>query len=407
MSQNVSPLLIDWRHDVPTGEGEGFIHSGDGLYFHFRRGTLLLHSHVNPRHSGLAVCPSRSGYNLWNQLNGVVDLKGRVVTIHKEWASDKNGRDVLRQRSIADRRSLQGALRRLSAYGVEGSFRLKGLPAEFPKTVDGFLSLTDPTDEILAGRPVALYHGTSALRANEILRFGLLPGQTPDTYTDLIPGYSERNVYLANTRKGAEFYGKRQAMKDRDDAFVILEVRVMDAARLLADDRFAVNGTNDPDGRKLAKSGRESGEFAYRGRISPLDIRIADTRRYTGPHACWVVGDRVHVDGRTRRLLEQSLESREPLKPSIGATVVKVNHLAPDVARTDIVIVLDDGCEFSVRNRSMGERLDKARIPAPPATLSAAPPATAPATCTPVAVGEAIPEIPEVEAEDMEPCLAP
>ena len=126
--------------------------------------------------------------------------------------------------------------------------------------------------------------------AKIIQRKGLRPGQTTGTYNDLKPGYSEKNVYLVTTPKGAEFYAKRQAKKEDDARYAILQVTVPDPSRLLADDRYVLPGEwqdkvwmpHPPerlrkiaaDKKRLAWSGRENGEFAYPGIILPKHITL-------------------------------------------------------------------------------------------------------------------------------------
>jgi hypothetical protein len=194
----------------------------------------------------------------------------------------------LRQRNLVDVKEAQKAFRELFAYGVTPDFKVKGFPPEVPKTVKGILALNDPTDQVMARQSITMYHGTSMKRWQIIQRQGLRPGNASDIYNDLVPGYSEFNIYVCTTAKNAEFYGKRQAKKDRDDAYVILQLQIPDPVKLRPDDRFS-HGQTKP----MSRSGRELGEFAYKGSILPQQIKLYKEVKYPGDHASFVKGDRV------------------------------------------------------------------------------------------------------------------
>jgi len=148
--------------------------------------------------------------------------------------------------------------------------------------------MKDPTDQVMSRQSTVMYHGTSKKRWQIIQRQGLRPGNTSDLYNDLIPGYSEFNIYVCTTAKNADFYGKRQAKKDRDDAYVILQVQIPDPVKLRPDDRFSHGQTNP-----MIRSGRELGEFAYKGSILPQQIKLFKEVKYPGDHAPFIKGDRV------------------------------------------------------------------------------------------------------------------
>jgi len=278
--------VIDARHEEsdekPFGSGKyHYIKPSDGFFFHYYDGVLVLHSEENEQYSakvaGVSV-PSE----VWNQLNGLVQLNNKTVTIGKAYFGTS-----LKMRSIPDIKTLQKVLRDLKRFGVTKEFLIKGAPKNIPKTVGDVLLANDPTDKILAQQPITMFHGTSLERWKIIERAGLRPGNTGDTYNDLVSGYSEHNIYLATTEKSAEFYGKRQAKKDDDFHYVILQVDVPDPAKLLSDDRFVKRfssrnedlppeeirkSASDPS--RLSQSGRELGEFAYRGIILPKHIKL-------------------------------------------------------------------------------------------------------------------------------------
>lgn len=293
-----------------------YINPSSGFFWHWNQGRLILHSERNDEYSwkmvqllranqsGETVRPvekwlrSPAGkikkpFDLWNMLNGKVDLDTGVITIHKEHAS---GSGSERQRAINDLKELQDLLRFLMRYGVGTNFKVKGVPSHVDKTVDRILAQSDPTSKILSGGAPIMYHGTSQKRWEEIQKHGLRPGKTGKVYIDLVPGYSEYNVYLTTNPKTADFYAKRQAKKDGDNQGVILQVTVPDPARLLSDDYFLPRGSWSDDEQRLippepgatrrragekwpvGRSGRDLGSFAYHGRIPPSYIKAIGVR---------------------------------------------------------------------------------------------------------------------------------
>lgn len=325
-----NPLkILDLRYVEPSDPSlvlkhwgshpKDYINPDDGFFFHWHEGRLILHSERNDvyswkmsellrsHESGAIVRPverwlrtaagkKRQPFELWNMLNGRVDLVSGVVTIHKEHPF---GGGAERQRAMTNIKELQDLLRVLLRYGVTPDFKIKGVPAHVAATVGKVLAQEDPTSKILSGSAPVMYHGTSMSRWQEIQHMGLIPGKTGEAYIDLIPGYSEHNVYLGTNPKIAEFYAKRQAKKDGDDQGVILQVKIPDPARLLGDDSYLPRGTwNDEERRvippdpeelrrasagklPLSKGGRESGSFAYRGRIPPSNIKSVRTLKVT------------------------------------------------------------------------------------------------------------------------------
>jgi hypothetical protein len=241
--------LIDLRHrDVSSKipKPSPYIAPSDGFYWLYYQGKLVVHSHENEFDSELAVellsGKKRQTTGLWNQLGGLVDLTSHTVTISKE--SVGNG---YRQRVISNVKGLQGALRDLRRFGVTDDFKIKGTAPNIGKTVGAVLRQDDPTDQVLTRNIKIMYHGTSVSRWLIIQKKGLQPGNTPGQYPDLRPGYSDHNIYLATTIKAAQFYGKRQAKKDHEYEYVVLEVSIPDLGKLMADDRYiyAWKGTGD------------------------------------------------------------------------------------------------------------------------------------------------------------------
>lgn len=88
----------------------------------------------------------------------------------------------------------------------------------------------------LTGRgKLTMFHGTSKARWRIIERKGLRPGVGGDVYADLVPGWSENNVYLTFNHANAENYATRQAIKDGSEA-VVLRVEVPDVSNFVADE---------------------------------------------------------------------------------------------------------------------------------------------------------------------------
>lgn len=276
--------VLDARHlesDLKHFGGKyHYIDPSVGFFFNYDAGVLGLYSEENMFHSekvgksrGIDFKKSHGiDFNfLWNKLGGLVKLDSKTVTISKEsYANAK-----WRQRDIPDLKSFQKALKELKRYGVTDDFIVKGIPKQ--KRVGDILSSPDPTDAVFRGEPITMFHGTSLKRWEIIQRQGLRPGNTGEIYQDLHPGYSENNIYLAVTEKGAIFYGKRQAIKDNDVGFVVLSVSVPDPAKILADDRFHHMGADSA--KALANSGRTLGEFAYCGNILPKHIKLRSSTK--------------------------------------------------------------------------------------------------------------------------------
>lgn len=252
--------------DISMHKPDRMIAPAEGFFFQYGSdGKFVLHSAESANHSRAITLGSWEAGDAddfripWNELDGWVEFSTKTVTIAKE-----SVRDSYRQRVIANIKVFQKLLRELLRHGVTPDYKVKGI-ANMPKTVGEVLEMRDPTDAMFAKEQLGMFHGTSMARWREIEASGrgLMPGQTRDEYVDLIDGYSEHNVYLATNPKGAEFYGKRQAKKEGDDAYVVLRVSVPDAAKIVSDDQWARHETN----RGLRLSGRELGEFGYKGRI--------------------------------------------------------------------------------------------------------------------------------------------
>jgi len=179
----------------------------------------------------------------------------------------------MRQRVIADIAEFKQALGSLKSFGVTDEFIIKGAPPDIPKTVGQALQMQDYVQKTFQDKNLVMWHGTSEARLEFISRKGLRPGHTGEAYVDLIPGYSEHNVYLATTSKAAQFYAKRQAKKDESTP-VVLKINVPNPNKLIADDRFARYGGEIAGNRgdRIKASVKAMGELAYKGWIPPKFI---------------------------------------------------------------------------------------------------------------------------------------
>ena len=298
----------DFRHDDISDQFKywgtktvGYIDPTDGFNFIYDKGELLLFSTNNEVYSsvvaknlwkkkqelekaGKSTFPlvhgasknKESDSDLWNQLGGTVLFKDKTITFSKE---DVDGKS--RQRVVNDVKDFQSALKNILSYGVTSDFKIKGLPSPYNgMTVGDALQLQNPMDEILKPAGQIMFHGTSLKRWEESIQSqGLRPGNTGETYVDLIPGYSEHNIYLASNAKTAEFYGKRQAKKDDDEYYVVLEITVPDASKFLPDDHFAHNLKKEYSFRQSKQSLKSLGSIAYKGIIRPKFIKLHSKKK--------------------------------------------------------------------------------------------------------------------------------
>lgn len=132
-------------------------------------------------------------------------------------------------------------------------FTLVGDPGK-PKTVRQFLSKAAPSTQVASAstEPLVFYHGTSTRLWKAIQTKGLRPGLVAEVYGDLVPGYSEHNVYLTVMRSDAHNYASRAAVADKTEGAVI-EVIVPDPAKLVPDEDQMGPLANLPAGRDLMK----------------------------------------------------------------------------------------------------------------------------------------------------------
>ena len=293
--------IHDYRHEdmsaeiKPWGGGEKYIDPRDGFYWLFREGKLVLHSTENEYYSFIVsmlqsaseeekeiakrsrlefgkIPRVKDAHNkissMWNQLGGLVNFQDMTLTISKE-----SSRDTMRQRPIANITEFKQALGSLKKFGLTDDFIIKGAPPDIPKTVGQAVQMRDYVQKTFQDKNLVMWHGTSEARWEIIQNKGLHPGNTGEVYVDLVPGYSEHNIYLATTPKAAQFYARRQAKKDNSKG-IVLQIQVPNPDKIIADDRFARHGGEIAGDKssQIKSSIKELGEVGYRGWIPPKFI---------------------------------------------------------------------------------------------------------------------------------------
>ena len=119
---------------------------------------------------------------------------------------------------------------------VTEDFQIVGSEKYRNMSIGDVLGRPDEVAGALTGKtPIVMFHGTSGTLWKKIQKQGLRPGATGESYGDLIPGYSNENVYLALSHAEAENYATRQAINNRSTA-VVLRVTVPDYTRLRPDE---------------------------------------------------------------------------------------------------------------------------------------------------------------------------
>ena len=244
--------------------------------------------------------------------------------------------------------TLQKTLKAVMVYDsrVTGDFKIIGNPTHRGQTVDDLLGKKRTGDIATNGGqhiPITLYHGTSAKRADMILKQGLMPGKVPEVYGDLIPGYSEHNLYLSTSVSEAENYASRAAIDDRSRA-VVLKVTVRDLDKLILDeDSMNWMVTVDPEGndveihfkhsfwkewphapkimakwmKGIAKILNQRGNIAYKGRIPAHDISVDSTYKPASMkrEPTWGEFNDAQVKTMSTYSTELGLDGKPPKKP--------------------------------------------------------------------------------------------
>lgn len=121
--------------------------------------------------------------------------------------------------------SLKKLLKDVNKVHPIHDYTITGHPEHEGKKVSDLMSEPTAHEAFHQRKPITLYHGTSTARAREIVTGGLHPGKRETTYSDLVPGYSNKNTYLARDPGEASNYATRQAIEDGSHP-VILKVQI-------------------------------------------------------------------------------------------------------------------------------------------------------------------------------------
>lgn len=117
-------------------------------------------------------------------------------------------------------KALHSEIPDLHDYDMTGDARFEG------KKVHEVIAEKTPNEKWAGGRePITMYHGTSSDKAAAIQSAGLHPNSRGHSYVDLVPGYSEHNVYLTTKPSTAANYATREAVNDGSKA-TILKVQI-------------------------------------------------------------------------------------------------------------------------------------------------------------------------------------
>jgi hypothetical protein len=135
------------------------------------------------------------------------------------------------------------ALKKLLSYlssvdpRVKGDFRVVSPDDKFKGQSLSQVAKSPRAADVVMGTTgtITAYHGTSTKRWPEIEKKGLNPGKFEEYYSDLVRGYSEKNIYLTLDPHTAENYATRAAVWDDANA-LILQVEIPDPSRIVADE---------------------------------------------------------------------------------------------------------------------------------------------------------------------------
>lgn len=262
--------------------------------------------------------------NLDADLSLVVNTKDKLIDLDGSWAQSMSRRPggITRGQSNSyviphadttydNVQAFQKILKLIMGNDsrVDGSYRIINNPKYEDMTIDNVFGTRTESSIVKGGafEPMEFYHGTSMKRYDVIKTRGLVPGKAPESYIDLIDGYSDQNVYLTRSVAVAENYATRSAVDDRSKA-VVLKVIVKDPTKFVVDeDSVSWLTVDNPDGKKedihfrdkawrtwdnagrifaqfqsrLAKGLARQQSIAYKGSIKPSDISVLHSYKPT------------------------------------------------------------------------------------------------------------------------------
>lgn len=195
-----------------------------------------------------------------NSKNGfIVDHKKRVIDLSMAWlkyltrrpggkpgGAKSNTTYVIPSGDVAFDEKDQGALVKLLKYimqidpRVTGDYVIVNSEKYYNKTVAQVLGNRGDKTEIQKALDPATselwaYHGTSDTFLKSIQRKGLVPGQARELYVDLIPGYSDKLVYMTFSPATAENYATRAAVWYGGKP-TVLKIKITDTTKIMPDE---------------------------------------------------------------------------------------------------------------------------------------------------------------------------
>jgi hypothetical protein len=195
-----------------------------------------------------------------NPTNGfTVDHKKHVIDLSTAWleyltrrpggkpgGAKSNTTYVIPSGDVAFEEKDQGALLKLLRYimqidpRVTGDYAIVNSEKYYNKTVAQVLgNKGDKTEVQKALDPSTAelwaYHGTSDTFLKSIQRRGLVPGQARELYVDLIPGYSDKLIYMTFSPSEAENYATRAAVWYGGKP-TVLKVKITDTTKIMPDE---------------------------------------------------------------------------------------------------------------------------------------------------------------------------
>jgi GNAT superfamily N-acetyltransferase len=204
-----------------------------------------------------ALSYGHKDYTSWED-TVLVDTEEGVVSLDASWTRSMNRRPgakpgkgsnssyVIPSGDVAfgtNKTGLRKILKYLLAADprVTSDFKIVGDEGFFGMTLGEVLGGPQHSNVSVGNSPkgvvpeLVAYHGTSMKWWKEVQSKGLRPGERDQTYVDLIPGYSSRNVYLTFDVSDAENYATRESIWSGGRPLV-LKVVVPDPSKIVADE---------------------------------------------------------------------------------------------------------------------------------------------------------------------------
>jgi Poly(ADP-ribose) polymerase catalytic domain. len=172
------------------------------------------HFQVDPEKKEIDLAPRSTSHH--RRANQKIGTRGHGSNFKK--STPILGSDATEMSHLTLRKTLHDLHTRhhdLTGYTIKGDDRFEGMKYhEFAKTKTNQEKIRDK-------EPITMYHGTSTSKAKDIVKNGLKAGQRGESYSDLINGYSHKNVYLSDRPSEASNYATRQAIDDKSNPAIL------------------------------------------------------------------------------------------------------------------------------------------------------------------------------------------